>query len=217
MFSDIKRLVSPDMMQKVTLSLYQWIKLSLYMSLYSIPWVLVNTFFRLTKETLLLFVLSFLLAIPNIVVALSFSKESTSFRKYTHYLKNTYVDSLKNGLFITGILLFLSLDSYIVLFLMNVNYFFPLIYITFLFVIVWSVYFLYFQQKKETLFMGNLKTAMFFSWRCVLLSVGLFLLIMLWLSIGYFLQGMNIIVGTGLVWGVIARLIEKRVGKTINN
>ena len=100
---------------------------------------------------------------------------------------------------------------------MNVNYFFPLIYITFLFVIVWSVYFLYFQQKKETLFMGNLKTAMFFSWRCVLLSVGLFLLIMLWLSIGYFLQGMNIIVGTGLVWGVIARLIEKRVGKTINN
>lgn len=213
MFFDIKGLFSPEMMQKANISLYQWIKLSLYMSLYAIPWVIVNTLFILTKETFLLFVLAFLFVIPNIVAAFYFSDKTIHFREYSHYLKRTYIDSLKNGLFIMGVLLFFGFDGYVVLSLMKLGYLFPLLYITSLFITIWAVYFLYFQQQKEFLFKKNVKLAMFFSWRYVLLSFSIFLLIMLWLSLGYFLQGLNLLVGNGLVWGIIARLIYRRVEK----
>lgn len=212
MFNAMKNLVSPKMVQSINHSVYDAVKLSLFMGIFSFPWALVNLLFKFTPETFFLYAVSFGTFIPNILAGITLlnKQKEVNFKSYYSNWKNSWQKNGRLILFILGGIVFWIIDTYIVVERMKVTFIFPVMYITMMFLAIAAIYLLLFQINdafSADSWQQQLKKAAFYSWRFVGKTVIAFLITILWLSIGYYLQGVNFILGNGIAWMVIERLL----------
>ncbi|MDH6363993.1 putative membrane protein YesL [Enterococcus sp. PF1-24] len=211
MFASIKNIISPKSVQAINGAIYDYVKISIFMTLYSLPWTIVNLVFKFSEKTYIFYALAFLFVVPNLVTLLQvFDKENISFKDYSALLRAGYQKKFLLGVVLVAVISFCLTDTYILMELMQLNWLFPLLYISLMFIVVASIYSLLFFQT-ETSWQEVIKKAVFFSWRYSFRTLCIFLLLMLWLSIGYFLQGLNFIFGNALFWGIIYRLASKKI------
>lgn len=219
MLTAIKNLVSPKMIQTINISIYDSIKISLLMGIFSFPWALVNSLLKFTPGTFLFYVLGIGFFLPNIIASTSLldKSEEVTFKAYFKEWKDSWKKNGKVTLFISGVLSFWIVDSYVVVTLMKNSFLFPVLYITMMFLSIAAVYLILLRSDDYFLkysFGKQLKIAAFHSWRYAGTTLLAFMILMLWLSISYFLQGLALIIGNGITWTTITKLLMRNVKKT---
>ncbi|MGM0126109.1 hypothetical protein IGI37_003510 [Enterococcus sp. AZ194] len=218
MFSSLRKLVSPKMIQEINGAIYNYVKLSLFMSVYSLPWVVVNLLFKFSVTTFIFYAIAFLFVLPNLMTLQQFlHDEVTTFKEYTAGLKNSYGKKFKVGTILTAFLSFCLVDSYILMVQMGKMFVFPVIYITLMFIGISIIYYLALEEMTATTWQIKLKKALFTSWRYTFTTVFLLILVMLWASIGYYVQLLNILFGNALFWGIIFNVTNKKLSSLWKN
>lgn len=217
MFSSLKNLIAPKNIQELNFGVYHLVKLSIFASIFSLPWVIANVFIKFSLSTFPIFAIAFLFVIPNILTIMAFyDKKEVSFKEYKNELKQNYWHKMKYAIpFILGANFYL-IDSYILIYKMNLRVLFPVLYITLMFLVVASIYFIILRNDKINGFKTTVKMAAFISWRQSFTSLIIFLVVMLWLSIGYFVQGLNCIFGSAFLWGIIFKLSQRKTKKVFS-
>lgn len=219
MFSAIKNLVSPKMIQIINISIYDSIKVSLLMGIFSFPWALINLFVKFTPTTFILYAIGFIVFIPNIIVGITLldKPEEINVKSYFREWKHSWKRYAGLSFGIVGVLAFLIADSFIVIEQMKVSFIFPIMYITLMFVAITAIYLLVFKVDSSvissTSILQQVKNAAFLSWRFAGTTLLAFLIVMLWFSISYFLQGVALVFGNGIAWMTISKLLMKKIQK----
>lgn len=212
MLSSLRNIISPKMVQEINYAVYNYVKLSLFMSLYSLPWIVVNLVFRFSVNTFIFYAIGFLFVFPNLMAIQKFiGNKQVTLRAYTRLLKKHYWHSFKLGVICTFLISFFIADSYILLYQMKRLFLFPLLYITLMFLVVAVIYFLALNQKIDESWKITVKKAGFISWRYTFTTGFLFLLIMLWTSLGYYVPIINSLFGNMFFWGLVFKQVDKKI------
>ncbi|WP_071130801.1 hypothetical protein [Enterococcus timonensis] len=213
MFKNLKNLVAPKTIQEANYAIYRMVKLSIFMTVFSLPWTIVNTFITFSTETSFFFIIAFLLMIPNVMALFHFYEtDDVTIKEYFFFLiNNEFWKRVKVSLTITIITSFYLFDSYILIFLMDLKIITPILYITFMFLAIAGVYAIIICNQETIGWKKMIKKATYISWRYIFSTVLLFIILMVWVIIGYYIQGINIILGNSILWGIIYRIGLKKV------
>ncbi len=214
MIASLKNIVSPKMILAVNEGIYHFVKLSLFVALYSLPWTLVNLFIAFRTETFFIYMLAFLFVLPNILTGLKRTKRgSISFSSYFKDLRKEYLKKMKLSLLILLTVNFYLLDSVILVQEMKQTFLFPLLALHLIFLITTCLYYMAQVENQPTNWRMMLKKAIVLSWRHLFTSFIISVVFAVWLYVGYFSQVVNIVLGNGFFIGIIGQIVHKRLGK----
>ena len=202
-----------------TNSFYRMFILNGFFTIFLIPWLIVNSILQFTQETYFIYLIVGVWVFPNIqtlfyCIKLLINEERlVSFKEYLNNLKG----NLKSGLIVgtVGMLVisFILFELMIVFNNSELLFFFPVFFLFILFFSASLLNVLFLNAREISELKNKIKMSLFIGWRSVVKSIVCSCLLLLWLSLGYFIPLFNVMIGNVLIWGLIYKVINKNVNK----
>lgn len=219
MKNKIKKVFSSQVIFEKNNLIYRLVRLNTFFSAMTLPWFVVNGLIKFTPQTFPLYGLGAIWLIPNIQTLFICLEKERDFEPVTF---NRYLKQLRNGLkrsflvgslsvVLLGILLF---ELMIVLTNRQLTGMFPLFFIGIMMGSVTLLYLLRLQRDhKQLSFKQQLKMALVLGWHNPLQACLCFLVLILWISLGYQLPLINLLIGNVACFYFLDRLMTRFTGK----
>lgn len=198
---------------------YQLLVLNFWFSLMTLPWIMVNVVFKLTPLTAIFYLLAAVWLLPNIQAAFQLFSQITDESKslkissYWQALRTGFSKKLYYSLLAVGVLGILLGEIYLILKVPVLNFLSPLFFVVIVFLSV-SVMMAFYLNREGILAMKPMiKTSLIMAWRNPVRTLVYFLLIALWMSIGYWIPLVNVLGGSVCFFYLLHVLFKRYLNK----
>ncbi|WP_125767610.1 hypothetical protein [Lapidilactobacillus wuchangensis] len=226
----LNKLLAPfgfQSIHKIINNFYELFKLSLIFTLFNIPWIVLNIAFKFTPVTGIIYGIVSLILYPNIKAlfygmhrVLNFADQYTFIQYIKIFLTTWRQLTAKFCWYSVGINSVLSI--YFIEFSLIIKspalkfMIIPFIIIGIFMMATFVLFLLITAINDGTEEMGTmLKLAVFLSWRNLFSAMILALLLMLWLSLGYYAPIVNLLFGNELVFWLVYKFLYLRISRLI--
>jgi len=198
---------------------YQLLILNLWFSLMTLPWSFLNGIIKLTPTTYIFYLATALWILPNIQTVFQLFKfvdansETIRFKEYWKQLWENFSGKMKYSFLVVLILGVLIGETYVILKVQSLRFLSPLFFVVLVFLSV-SVVMAYYLTSEAPLNMREMiKMSLMMAWRNPIRSLLYFLILTLWISIGYWLPIVNLLLGNACFFYLLHVLFKRYLRK----
>jgi hypothetical protein len=223
MFSKIREMFSSYSVYQKTNRFYQQFIASIFFSVLGIPWFLLNFSLIFGILTYVCYIIGTLSLLPNIHAFIDLivtdDDEKGSFRQYCHRYYLYFKKDLKLNILFLAIVTALLIELNICLTHQKLQFIVPIFFLA-LVVVIATLLRIYLSTLDENkVSRKQIRFLLLFSIRYLSQSFIFTLIILLWLSIGYYVPVMNVMLGNLLTFTWIANRhtkLTKKIMKVVN-
>lgn len=198
---------------------YRLLILNLWFSLMTLPWSFLNGIIKLTPTTYIFYLATALWVLPNIQTVFQLFKfvdadsEVIHFKEYRKQLWENFSGKMKYSFLVVFVLGVLIGETYLILKVQSLNFLSPLFFLVLGFLSV-SVIMAYYLTGETYLNMREMiKLSLMMAWRNPIKSLIYFLILTLWISLGYWLPVVNFLLGNVCFFYLLHVLFKRYLRK----
>ncbi|MGX7131606.1 hypothetical protein ACWOB3_03935 [Enterococcus songbeiensis] len=226
MLNKIPNVFGKDFVRESSFLIYNIFKLSLYFSLFSFPWFLINLTVIIKLDTLILYAIFGSLLIPNLMTLFEIlhgnnlvKDEVIGVKIYFNMWRKNFREGIFEGVIFSGVCLLFLYELTIIAGYTQLQILFPIFSVLLIGLCSMEIYLVllkscYFSERR---WIELSKITFFLGWKNIFKSICIFSLLLIWGTIGYLLPILNIFLGNLIIFGAIFYIGNKDLAKLITN